>query len=141
MTEQQNTERPSGILYSARPTSEGDTTTTFGLLFDPVCVFAVTDPAAGSRGVSAFVVEKGTPGIREIGAVRAKGRGQCHVRDRVCRQGIVVVILFTRSNDLHRVCMIVNGRNLAQFIANARVDVGRHVAARHAAAEPSEQMK
>jgi alkylation response protein AidB-like acyl-CoA dehydrogenase len=36
---------------------------TNGSVADVVCVFAVTDPDAGSRGVSAFVVEKGTPGF------------------------------------------------------------------------------
>jgi alkylation response protein AidB-like acyl-CoA dehydrogenase len=36
---------------------------TNGSVADIVCVFAVTDPEAGSRGVSAFVVEKGTPGF------------------------------------------------------------------------------
>ncbi len=36
---------------------------TNGSVADVVCVFAVTDPSAGSRGVSAFVVEKGTPGF------------------------------------------------------------------------------
>jgi len=36
---------------------------TNGSVADVVCVFAVTDPEAGSRGVSAFVVEKGTPGF------------------------------------------------------------------------------
>jgi len=36
---------------------------TNGSVADIVCVFAVTDPQAGSRGVSAFVVEKGAPGF------------------------------------------------------------------------------
>jgi alkylation response protein AidB-like acyl-CoA dehydrogenase len=36
---------------------------TNGGVADVVCVFAVTDPSAGSRGVSAFVVEKGMPGF------------------------------------------------------------------------------
>ena len=36
---------------------------TNGSVADVVCVFAVTDPEAGSRGISAFVVEKGTPGF------------------------------------------------------------------------------
>ncbi len=36
---------------------------TNGSVADVVCVFAVTDPQAGSRGVSAFVVEKGAPGF------------------------------------------------------------------------------
>ncbi len=36
---------------------------TNGSVADVVCVFAVTDPSAGSRGVSAFVVEKGMPGF------------------------------------------------------------------------------
>jgi alkylation response protein AidB-like acyl-CoA dehydrogenase len=36
---------------------------TNGSVADIVCVFAVTDPEAGSRGVSAFVVEKDAPGF------------------------------------------------------------------------------
>ena len=36
---------------------------TNGSVADVVCVFAVTDPDAGSRGVSAFVVEKGMAGF------------------------------------------------------------------------------
>ena len=36
---------------------------TNGSVADVVCVFAVTDPQAGSRGVSAFVVEKDSPGF------------------------------------------------------------------------------
>jgi alkylation response protein AidB-like acyl-CoA dehydrogenase len=36
---------------------------TNGSVADVVCVFAVTDPTAGSRGVSAFVVEKNSPGF------------------------------------------------------------------------------
>jgi alkylation response protein AidB-like acyl-CoA dehydrogenase len=36
---------------------------TNGSVADVVCVFAVTDPQAGSRGVSAFVVEKNAPGF------------------------------------------------------------------------------
>lgn len=34
-----------------------------GGVADFVVVYAVTDPAAGSRGISAFVVDKGTPGF------------------------------------------------------------------------------
>jgi len=44
---------------------------TNGSVADVVCVFAVTDPAAGSRGVSAFVVEKGTPGF-SVGKLEKK---------------------------------------------------------------------
>ncbi len=36
---------------------------TNGSVADVVCVFGVTDPSAGSRGVSAFVVEKGMKGF------------------------------------------------------------------------------
>ncbi|HEY3675319.1 MAG TPA: acyl-CoA dehydrogenase family protein [Candidatus Tumulicola sp.] len=36
---------------------------TNGSVADVICVFAVTDPQAGSRGVSAFVVEKDAPGF------------------------------------------------------------------------------
>lgn len=44
---------------------------TNGSVADVVCVFAVTDPSAGSRGVSAFVVEKGTPGF-SVGKLEKK---------------------------------------------------------------------
>ncbi len=44
---------------------------TNGSVADVVCVFAVTDPQAGSRGVSAFVVEKGTPGF-SVGKLEKK---------------------------------------------------------------------
>ena len=36
---------------------------TNGDVADVVCVFAVTDPTKGANGISAFVVEKGTPGF------------------------------------------------------------------------------
>jgi alkylation response protein AidB-like acyl-CoA dehydrogenase len=36
---------------------------TQGSVADVICVFAVTDPAKGSNGISAFVVEKGFPGF------------------------------------------------------------------------------
>lgn len=40
------------------------TFTTHGSVGDVCVVFAVTDPARGKHGISAFVVEKGTPGFR-----------------------------------------------------------------------------
>jgi alkylation response protein AidB-like acyl-CoA dehydrogenase len=40
------------------------TFTTHGTVGDCVVVFAVTDKDAGKRGISAFVIEKGTPGFR-----------------------------------------------------------------------------
>jgi alkylation response protein AidB-like acyl-CoA dehydrogenase len=40
------------------------TFTTHGRVGDIMVVMAVTDRAAGSKGVSAFIVEKGTPGMR-----------------------------------------------------------------------------
>ncbi len=36
---------------------------TNGDVADVVCVFAVTDPEKGANGISAFIVEKGTPGF------------------------------------------------------------------------------
>ena len=44
---------------------------TNGSVADVVCVFAVTDPAEGSNGISAFVVEKGTPGFK-VGKLEKK---------------------------------------------------------------------
>lgn len=40
------------------------TFTTHGSVGDVVVIFAVTDPANDKRGISAFIVEKGTPGFR-----------------------------------------------------------------------------
>ncbi len=40
------------------------TFTTHGSVGDVVVVFAVTDPEKGRHGISAFVIEKGTPGFR-----------------------------------------------------------------------------
>jgi alkylation response protein AidB-like acyl-CoA dehydrogenase len=40
------------------------TFTTHGSVGDVIVVFAVTDPARGKHGISAFVVEHGTPGFR-----------------------------------------------------------------------------
>ncbi|MDW7992836.1 MAG: acyl-CoA dehydrogenase family protein, partial [Anaerolineae bacterium] len=37
---------------------------TNGAVADVVIVAAKTNPEAGSRGISAFIVEKGTPGFR-----------------------------------------------------------------------------
>lgn len=39
------------------------TFTTHGRVGDVVVAMAVTDPAAGARGISAFVLERGTPGL------------------------------------------------------------------------------
>jgi alkylation response protein AidB-like acyl-CoA dehydrogenase len=44
---------------------------TQGSVADIVTVFAVTDPTAGARGISAFVVEKGTPGF-SVGKLEKK---------------------------------------------------------------------
>jgi alkylation response protein AidB-like acyl-CoA dehydrogenase len=40
------------------------TFTTHGSVADVTIVFAVTDPGQGRRGISAFVIKKGTPGFR-----------------------------------------------------------------------------
>ncbi len=44
---------------------------TQGSVADVVTVFAVTDPAAGAAGISAFIVEQGTPGLR-VGKLEKK---------------------------------------------------------------------
>jgi alkylation response protein AidB-like acyl-CoA dehydrogenase len=44
---------------------------THGGVADVVCVFAVTDPAKGPGGISAFAVEKGAPGFR-VGKLEKK---------------------------------------------------------------------
>lgn len=59
-----------GTKTAARPVDGGwvlngsKTFTTHGSVGDVTVVFAVTDPDKGKRGISAFVVPKGTPGFR-----------------------------------------------------------------------------
>jgi alkylation response protein AidB-like acyl-CoA dehydrogenase len=44
---------------------------TQGNVADVITVFAITDPSKGARGISAFLVEKGTPGMR-VGKIEKK---------------------------------------------------------------------
>ncbi|HEX5045443.1 MAG TPA: acyl-CoA dehydrogenase family protein [Candidatus Polarisedimenticolaceae bacterium] len=59
-----------GTRTTARRNGDGwilngsKTFTTHGSVGDVAVVFAVTDPGAGKHGISAFAVEKGTPGFR-----------------------------------------------------------------------------
>jgi acyl-CoA dehydrogenase len=39
-----------------------------GGIADYYCVFAKTDPGAGTRGITAFIVDAGSPGLDELGA-------------------------------------------------------------------------
>lgn len=50
-----------------------------GGVADFIVVYAVTDPAAGPRGISAFVVEKGTPGLVPGRVERTMGLKGGHV--------------------------------------------------------------
>jgi butyryl-CoA dehydrogenase len=50
-----------------------------GGVADFIVVYAVTDPAAGHRGISAFVVDKGTPGFTPGRAERTMGLRGGHV--------------------------------------------------------------
>lgn len=60
-----------GTKTTARPAPGGGwilngskTFTTHGSVGDLTIVFAVTDPGLGKKGISAFAIEKGTPGFR-----------------------------------------------------------------------------
>ena len=60
-----------GTRTTARPDGKGGwilngskTFTTHGSVADLTVVFAVTDPDKGKKGISAFAIEKGTPGFR-----------------------------------------------------------------------------
>ena len=60
-----------GTKTTARPAPGGGwilngakTFTTHGSVADLTVVFAVTDPERGKKGISAFAIEKGTPGFR-----------------------------------------------------------------------------
>jgi butyryl-CoA dehydrogenase len=50
-----------------------------GAVADFIVVFAVTGPAAGHKGISAFVVDKGTPGLRCGSAERTMGLRGGHI--------------------------------------------------------------
>ena len=60
-----------GTKTTAKPASGGGwvlngskTFTTHGSVADLTVVFAVTDPGKGQKGISAFAIERGTPGFR-----------------------------------------------------------------------------
>ena len=60
-----------GTKTTAKPAAGGGwilngskTFTTHGSVGDVIVVFAVTDPAQGKKGISAFVIEQGHPGFR-----------------------------------------------------------------------------
>ena len=50
-----------------------------GGVADFIIVFAITDPAAGHRGISAFVVDKGTPGLSIGSPERSMGLKGGHI--------------------------------------------------------------
>lgn len=72
-----------------RATREGDTYRLKGAkcfisnggVADFIVIYAVTDPAAGARGISAFVVDKGTPGLTAGRTERTMGLRGGHVWD------------------------------------------------------------
>ncbi|MCL6430071.1 MAG: acyl-CoA dehydrogenase [Anaerolineae bacterium] len=60
---------------------------TNGAIADLVIVFGMTDPTAGSRGISAFIVEKGTPGFtvgREERKMGIRGTSTCELHFEEC---------------------------------------------------------
>jgi alkylation response protein AidB-like acyl-CoA dehydrogenase len=69
LTESTSGSDAAGMHTSATRAGEGwvlngaKTFTTHGRVGDIMVVMAVSDPAAGTRGISAFIVEKGTPGM------------------------------------------------------------------------------
>jgi butyryl-CoA dehydrogenase len=61
---------------------------TNGGIADVVLVFGMSDPARGTRGISAFIVEKGTPGFtvgREENKMGIRGTSTCELHFEDCR--------------------------------------------------------
>ncbi|HOG45792.1 MAG TPA: acyl-CoA dehydrogenase [Anaerolineae bacterium] len=82
---QRSTARRDGDSYILNGTKHFITS---GAYADIVLVFAMTDPAAGSRGISAFIVEKGTPGFtvgREENKMGIRGSSTCELIFQDCR--------------------------------------------------------
>jgi acyl-CoA dehydrogenase len=74
MTEPEAGSDVSGLATTARRTDDGwqldggKTLISNAGIADVYCLFAATDPAAKSRGISCFLVPAGTPGLRFAGA-------------------------------------------------------------------------
>ncbi len=82
---QRSTARRDGDSYILNGTKHFITS---GAYADIVLAFAMTDPAAGSKGISAFVVEKGTPGFavgREENKMGIRGSSTCELVFQDCR--------------------------------------------------------
>lgn len=103
---------------------------------DVIITYAVTDPAAGFLGISAFAVDRGTPGLSVTGPLRKMGLETCPagaVRFAGCRvpadcllgaegQGSAV---FQHSMTWERTCLFAGYTGLMQRLLDRCVDRAR----------------
>ena len=86
---QRTTARRDGDSYVLNGTKHFITN---GGIADVVLVFGMTDPSRGARGISAFIVEKGTPGFslgREERKMGIRGTSTCELNFQDCRVAAV----------------------------------------------------
>jgi alkylation response protein AidB-like acyl-CoA dehydrogenase len=93
---------------------------TQGNVADLITVFAVTDPAKGAAGISAFIVEQGTPGM-EVGKIEKKMgiRGSPTVELRFERCRIPAANLLGNEGEGFKLAMQVLDRSRPGIAAQA----------------------
>jgi len=107
-----------------------------GPVADVIMAFATVDKARGARGVTGFLIEKGTPGFQAIGATRKMGlrtspmcelffeNCEVPVENRLGKEG-AGTNLFTHSMTWERACILASAVGSMQRLLEASIAYAR----------------
>ncbi len=107
-----------------------------GPVADVIMAFATVDKARGARGVTGFLIEKGTPGFQAVGATRKMGlrtspmcelffeNCEVPVENRLGKEG-AGTNLFTHSMTWERACILASAVGSMQRLLEASIAYAR----------------
>ncbi|HEU4428106.1 MAG TPA: acyl-CoA dehydrogenase family protein [Myxococcota bacterium] len=107
-----------------------------GPVADVIMAFATVDKARGARGVTGFLIEKGTPGFQAIGATRKMGMRtspmcelflencEVPVENRLGKEG-AGTNLFTHSMTWERACILASAVGSMQRLLDVSIAYAR----------------